>query len=400
VEELSISLHYFSKNRKEPSMKEKDYAEDLIRFYEFQLGALPERDEFKEAVKATFSEQDLRIFFLLPFMGMVPIEKTEKKAVKANITIEDLHETVLRLIPEGVIDSYVENGVRFCGRAPIIALLEFQVRLIVDSPMRRVCTKIMNAFIEGATDVIPTKTPYYRVLPVETTITGIGEEKEVAVNMVVPDPREILPIDVISEMIKREDLIVVADCYCRSTKQLLGEDCGHPLETCFYFNKLAKIKLESGYARQIDYEEAMRILRDCEEQGLVHNVSNCDGEIETLCNCCNCSCAVMQAIQRGQTNVGGPSRFVVALDEESCSLCGLCLDACNVENIEIVEGKLTIDFANCIGCGQCVSRCPEGSLYMILRKDPPKIFSNNDALFRRINMEAMVGLAKRKIFGS
>jgi Pyruvate/2-oxoacid:ferredoxin oxidoreductase delta subunit len=384
---------------REMKMGEKNLSEDLIRFYEFQLGTLPEREEFMEAVKVTFSDLDLRIFFLLPFMGMVPIQKIEKKAVKAKIAINDLHDTILRLIPEGVVDSYVEDGVRMVGRAPIIALLEFQVRLIEDSPMRRVCTKIMDAFIEGATDVIPTKTPYYRVLPVEATLTGIGEEKEVSVNMVVPDPREILPIDVISEMIKREELIVVADCYCRSTKELLGEACGHPLETCFYFSKLAKIKLESGYARQIDYEEAMRILRNCEEQGLVHNVSNCDGNIETLCNCCNCSCAVMRAIQRGQKNVGGPSRFVVAFDEQSCNACGLCLDVCNVENIELVDGKLSIDFANCIGCGQCVSHCPEGSLYMVLRQDQPKIYSDNDALFRRINMEAMIGLAKKKVFG-
>ncbi|OGO16930.1 MAG: hypothetical protein A2Z14_06070 [Chloroflexi bacterium RBG_16_48_8] len=341
----------------------------------------------------------MRIFFLLPFMGMAPIEKLEKKAVGAKIALDDLHETILRLIPEGVVDSYVEGGSRLCGRAPIIALLEFQVRLIEDSPMRRVCTKIMNAFIEGVTDVNPTKTPCYRVLPVEATLTGLREEKEIPVNMVVPDPREILPIDVISEMIKREDLIVVADCYCRSTKELLGEGCGHPLETCFYFNKLVKIKLESGYARQIDYEEAIRILRDCEEQGLVHNVSNCDGAIETLCNCCTCSCAVMRAIQRGQKNVGGPSRFVVALDEESCTYCGLCLDVCNVDNIAIADGKLVIDFANCIGSGQCVSHCPEGSLYMILREDPPKVFSDNDVLFRRINMEAMIGLAMKKVFG-
>jgi NAD-dependent dihydropyrimidine dehydrogenase PreA subunit len=380
-------------------MKDKDLSEDLIRFYEFQLGTLPEREEFKEAVNVTFSELDLRVFFLLPFMGMVPMEKVEKKAVKAKIPIDEINETILRLIPEGVVDSYVEDDIRLCGRAPIIALLEFQVRLIEDSSMRRVCTKIMNAFIEGATDVIPTKTPYYRVLPVEATLTGLSEEKEVAINMVVPDPREILPIDVISEMIKREELIVVADCYCRSTKELLEESCGHPLETCFYFNKLAKIKLESGYARQIDYEEAMRILRNCEERGLVHNVSNCDGEIETLCNCCSCSCAVMRAIKRGQKNVGGPSRFVVTLDEDTCTYCGLCLDVCNVDNIEITDGKLLIDFSNCIGCGQCVSHCPEGSLYMIMREEQPKIFSNNDALFRRINMEAMIGLAKRKVFG-
>jgi Pyruvate/2-oxoacid:ferredoxin oxidoreductase delta subunit len=381
-------------------MSEKDLYEDLIRFYEFQLGRLPHREEFKSALEVTLSKEDLRVFFLLPFFGMVPIGKVEKKANKAGIAIDDLQETILRMIPEGMVDSYVPPEGRLCGRAPFIALLEFQVRLKVASPLRDVCTKIMNAFIEGDTDAIPTKTPYYRVLPVEATITGVSKEKEIPVNLVVPDPREVLPIDIISEMMKRESLIVVADCYCRSTKQLLGEDCGHPIETCFYFNELAKVKLEAGYARQIDYEEAMSILWDCEEQGLVHNISNCDGKIQTLCNCCTCSCAIMRAIDRGQRNFGGPSRFVVAYEEENCTLCGLCLEACNVNNLAIVDGKLKINFENCLGCGQCVSNCPERALYMILREDPPKIYSDNDVLNRKINMEAMIGLAKRKIFGS
>lgn len=383
-------------------MKEKDLYEDLIRFYEFQLGKLPNRQEFKEALQTTFTKEELRVFFLLPFFGMTPIEKLERKAAKIGISKEELHQIVKRLAPQGIIDSYVSPSGRLCGRAPFIALLEFQVRLQEDSPMRAVCVKIMNAFIEGAIEAVPTRTPYYRVLPVEATLTGATEQREVAVNTVVPDPRQVLPIDVVSEMIKDEPLIVVADCYCRSTKRALGEDCGHPLETCFYFNELGMIKLETGYARRVDYDEAMRILRDCEEKGLVHNVSNCEGKIQTLCNCCACSCAVMKAIARGQGNVGGPSRFVVAFDESRCTICGECvecIEACNLHNFSIVDHKLVINFENCIGCGQCVSHCPQGALHMVPREKQPKIYRDNDALFRRINMEAMVGLALRKLRG-
>ncbi|MBC7264042.1 MAG: 4Fe-4S binding protein [Chloroflexi bacterium] len=380
-------------------MGEKDLYEELIRFYEFQLGQLPNRQEFKEALQATLTEEDLRVFFLLPFFGMIPIEKLEQKAAKIGIPRERLHEIVQRLIPEGIIDSYVSPSGRLCGRAPVIALLEFQVRLKEDSPMRAVCVKVMNAFIEGAVDVIPTRTPYYRVLPVEATLTGETERVEIPIHEVVPDPRQVLPIDVISEMIKKEPIIAVADCYCRSTKKLLGEGCGHPLETCFYFNELAMIKLESGYGRRVDYDEAMRILRDCEVQGLVHNVSNCEGKIQTLCNCCACSCAVMKAIVRGQKNVGAPSRFVVAFDESSCTLCGECVEACQLHNFSTMDHRLVVKTENCIGCGQCVSRCPQGALRMVLRKRPPKIYRDNDALFRRINMEAMVGLVLRKLQG-
>lgn len=379
-------------------MAEKDLYESLIRFYEFQLGRLPNREEFKTALQSTFERQDLRLFFLLPFFGMAPIEKLEKKAEKQGISRDEVHAMVKRLIPEGMVDSYVEPSGRLVGRSPFIALIEFQVRLKESSPMRDVCVKVMNAFIDGATDAVPTRTPYYRVLPIEAALTG-QETGGLSVDAIVPDPREVLPIDIISQMIRKETLIAVADCYCRSTKRLINEDCGHPLETCFYFNELAKIKLETGYAREIDYEEAMQILWQCEKEGLVHNVSNCEGEIMTLCNCCTCSCAVMKAIDRGQTNVGGPSRYQSALIEEKCTYCGACLPVCPMGVISVADQSIEFKVGKCIGCGHCVSACPEGALTMVLREKHPRIFPNNNALFRRINFEAMLGLAARRILG-
>ena len=154
-------------------MSQKDLYEDLIGYYEFQLGRLPGRAEFKEALKATFSLDELRIFFMLPFLGQITRAQYERKALKAGISPEDLHSRVKKLQPEGIIDTYEDaHKGRVYSRAWIISLLEFQVRLKQDSPMRAACTTVMNAFIEGATDAVPTRTPYYRVLPVEATLTG------------------------------------------------------------------------------------------------------------------------------------------------------------------------------------------------------------------------------------
>jgi len=380
-------------------MKEKDLYEDLVRFYEFQLGRMPERTDFKRALETSFTKKDLRTFFLLPFFGSIAEGKLEKKAAKAGIPIEELHETLGRLVPQGVIDSYVKKSVRVYERAMVIGLLECQARVKEDTPLRAVCAKVMDAFIEGRTEAIPTKTPYYRVLPVQATLTGESETGEVAVNAVVPDPREVLPIDVVSEMIKKEPLIAVAECYCRATKQIIGEGCEHALETCFYFNELAQIKLGTGLARKVDYEEAMRILRNCEEDGLVHNVSNCEGQIQTLCNCCTCCCGVMKAVLRGETYAESPSRYQSALIEERCTLCGACVDDCPVGAISMTDEKLELDHGKCIGCGHCVSTCPEQALHLILRKKAPKIYADNAALMRKIKMEAMVGLVKRKLAG-
>jgi len=371
----------------------------LVSYYEFQLGELPYRDEFKQALQATFSERDLQVVFLLPFLGQVTEDKLARKAARASLTREELLEHARRLMPQGLVDTYVGPKGRVYSRAPIIALLEFQVRLQEASPLREVCTKIMNAFIEGAVQTIPTKTPYYRVLPVEHTIRPAGEARVVPVNVQVPDPREVLPLDVVSEMVRRETLIAVSDCYCRSAKKLAGQGCDHPMETCFYFDGLAMVKLESGYARRIDAEEAIAILRRSEEAGLVHNVSNCEGKIQTLCNCCPCACGVLRATMRGQKNTGAPSRFRSALVEGRCTLSGACVQICPMRALTIAEGKLQIDAERCIGCGLCVSRCPNGALQMVPRDRPPRIYPTNDALFGRIYREAAVGLVLRKVRG-
>lgn len=380
-------------------MKEKDLYEDLIKFYEFTSGELPGRETFKQALEATFTKDDLRIFFLLPFYGNMVMEKFEKKANRIGISKDQLHEEVKRLVPEGLISTYVTSKGRVCERAPMISLIELQVRKEGDTAMRRASLELMNEEIESAGAAVTWNTSYYRVIPVESTITGDAESGKIAVNADVPDPREVLPIDILSEMIKKEPLIALADCYCRTTKKLLGEGCEHSMETCFYFNELAQMQLETGYARKIDYDEAMRVLWDCERQGLIHNISNCEGHIQTLCNCCAHACPVVKSMIKGKTNLSSPSRFMVAFNEERCVLCGECVDACQLGNISLNGNTLEIDFEHCAGCGLCVSRCPEGALHMVPRKKPPKIFADSSKLWNRLMLDAFISLAWKKIKG-
>jgi Fe-S-cluster-containing hydrogenase component 2 len=207
----------------------------------------------------------------------------------------------------------------------------------------------------------------------------------------------VLPLDVISEMMKSVELIAVSNCYCRSAKQVIGDPCDHPLETCFYFDELAQMKLQTDYAREIDYQEAMEILYDCEEQGLVHNVSNCEGKIQTLCNCCECSCAVLKAWTRGLRNTTSPSRYLIQLDHDRCTMEMDCIAACPVEALQAVDGKLVIDQEECLGCGLCIPSCPNGALSLRIREAPPKIYRDNDALFRKIYAESALGLIGRKL---
>lgn len=378
-------------------MAHKDLYEDLIRYYEFQIGSLPRRQAFKQALQDTFSEEDLKIFFQLPYLGFISEEKLLKKLLKIGLTPEALKGTLERMIPKGLVDKFQKNGVWGYERAPIIVVLEMAVREKENTSFRQVTAEVMNDLIEGAAETIPTKTPYYRVLAVEPTIQAESKSTVIEVNAVIPDPRQILPIDVISEMLKDVKLIALSNCYCRSSKQILGEGCQHPLGTCFYFDELAQMKLQTDYARQLTYEEAMQILYECETQGLIHNVSNCEGKIQSLCNCCECSCAVIKAWNRGMRNTTSPSRFVVQLDPGKCTLQKNCIDICPVGALVFEKEQLIIDRDKCLGCGLCVSACPEGALFMQKREKPPKVYKDNDALYRSIYAESAIGLLGRTL---
>lgn len=378
-------------------MAKKDLYEDLIRYYEFQLGSLPRREKFKEAIEETFPINDLRIFFQLPYLGFISETKLIKKLAKVGISESEFNSALTRLIPKGLLDKFQKNDVWGYERAPIIVVLEMAVRDPENSSLRQITSQVMNDLIEGAAEQIPTKTPYYRVLPVEPVIKGDSKSTSILLDAKIPDPRQVLPLDTISDMIKGANLIAVSNCYCRSAKIVVGEPCEHPLETCFYFDKLAQMKLQTGYARELNYEEAMEILYECETHGLVHNVSNCEGNIQTLCNCCECSCAVIKAWNRGLSNTMAPSRFIISVDSEKCSLKKDCVEACPVEVLSVADNKLEINESKCIGCGLCVPVCPDHALQLTLRESPPKIYKDNDALYRKIYAEAAIGLVSRSL---
>jgi len=378
-------------------MAPKDLYEDLIRYYEFQIGSMPRRGEFKTALEETFPEEDLKIFFSLPYLGFISEEKFLRKLSKNSVEKRDLDHAMIRLIPKGLVDKFQKKGEWGYERAPVIVVLEMAVREAEDSSFRRITAQVMNDLIEGAAETIPTKTPYYRVLSVEPAITTQSKSTVIEVNAEIPDPRQILPLDVISEMIKGADMIALSNCYCRSAKRVIGEPCEHPLETCFYFDELAQMKLQTDYARQVNFEEAMQILYQCETQGLVHNASNCEGKIQTLCNCCECSCGVLKAWNRGMRNTTAPSRFVITLDAEKCQIHKDCISACPVNALSMVGEKLAIDESSCLGCGLCITACPEFALHLKLREDPPKVYKDNDALYRNIYAESAIGLIGRSL---
>lgn len=394
--DVDYSNWWKTKKAKEIRMAERDYYEDLCSFYEFTLGEIPNRNELKEALRKTVAAEDLDVFFLLPLSGNITLTKLGKKA---KVPPDELREKLKRLASEGLIMAYKTENDHAYERGNPVFMSEQQVRKKEETPQRTFFARFFNILIEGeAGSTLPTKTPFYRVLPAEPAVTKSSELRTIDINVVVPDPRGVLPIDIITEMVKKDSaLIGVAECFCRKTKKMVGEGCGHPLETCFVFNELAQTLIEHGFARKIEYDEVIDILKDCEARGLIHNVDNCEVQIQSLCNCCSCCCVLTRSIMRGATNTGAPSRYVVDFDPETCISCETCISRCPTGARSVVDEKVVVDTDRCIGCGLCVTTCPTGASKIVLREKTGKIPGSHAELYNKIGREALVSFAKRKI---
>ena len=58
---------------------------------------------------------------------------------------------------------------------------------------------------------------------------------------------------------------------------------------------------------------------------------------------------------------------IVEIDEDLCSVCGVCVPLCKYEALSIVDKgkdkkKVEVDKVECRGCGLCVSACPSGAI--------------------------------------
>jgi len=181
----------------------------------------------------------------------------------------------------------------------------------------------------------------------------------------LPDDAE--PSENVAEMIKQAGYWSVSNCSCRLPHWVAdpGNHCSHLLETCLILGKMGRWGVEHGMSREITYEEAVDLLRRCNEDGLVHTYD----PNWAICNCCSDCCVFLVGLRATGANVLGRSDFVARVDEETCSACHICADRCPVDAIT-VDAYAVIDQDKCLGCGVCVTTCSTESMKLARR---PKV---------------------------
>jgi MinD superfamily P-loop ATPase len=121
--------------------------------------------------------------------------------------------------------------------------------------------------------------------------------------------------------------------------------------------------------RYISADEARDIITLANEAGLVLQPSN-SKKAAFICACCGCCCGVLRNLKRyPQPATLVATAFRAHLDSDACIGCSTCVDRCQMDALEVTDGKAILDLGRCIGCGLCISTCPTGAL--TLERKPP-----------------------------
>lgn len=169
-----------------------------------------------------------------------------------------------------------------------------------------------------------------RVIPVETAIQG--ETRRAS-------------YEEISKYLNEAHIFTVSDCSCRTSREVMGEGCGHLKEDmCIQLDHAAEYYIRTGRGREITREEAFEIILRAEENGLMHQIPNFDGTGKThaICNCCGCSCFAMRIAQMYKNSDMVRSNYVAHVDAEKCVACGECVENCPTNAAKLGQKLHTI----------------------------------------------------------
>lgn len=215
--------------------------------------------------------------------------------------------------------------------------------------------------------------------------------RTIPVHVDVPVSHDILPHEEAGKLIQGKRRYAVAPCICRKEHQMVGEGCHKPMETCLVFDRAADYYVENGIGREIDLEETMAILHSAEEAGLVLQPSGYQN-ISNICCCCGDCCQVLLAFKRHPEPaqlVSSP--FLVAYEPDLCSLCGTCVERCQMDALTLPDDgdDVVVDLSRCIGCALCVTTCPDEALTLI-RKPPeqqPRVPASQSRAYLKLARE-------------
>lgn len=71
------------------------------------------------------------------------------------------------------------------------------------------------------------------------------------------------------------------------------------------------------------------------------------------------------------------SGSIAVIDSEKCSLCGICMNLCRFDTIDIVDDLFKVDEYACEGCNLCIVICPDDAITIKENENNSIFFGNS-----------------------
>jgi NADPH-dependent glutamate synthase beta subunit-like oxidoreductase/Fe-S-cluster-containing hydrogenase component 2 len=156
-----------------------------------------------------------------------------------------------------------------------------------------------------------------------------------------------VPVEHISHWLKKyEGKYAAGPCSCRLCRRTMGEGCGDdPTDWCIGLGDMADYLVETGKGHYISYDQVLDTLKQAEDNGFVHQITNIDGEdkIFAICNCNVNICNALRTSQLFNTPNMSRSAYVAKVEAKDCVACGRCVEHCPAGAVQLGQKLCTKD---------------------------------------------------------
>jgi Pyruvate/2-oxoacid:ferredoxin oxidoreductase delta subunit len=313
-----------------------------------------------------------------------PSQTMEQLKDSSGFPEEKIEQLTASLAKKGLIFNQPSSaGIMVYRLLPLmlVGLMEYKFMVEIkgtreEKELAILFEKLLEELRDQIQDNYDTLSPLFNSAPaVDRTVpTRTAEDgksiKVIPVDTTLDVPEEfVLPSQTVEEIINKFDDIAVGYCFCRQRRSLLDDHCSTdaPTLNCFTFGKSARHTAAQGFAKEVTKEEALKIMKEAEQAGLIHKAfhpGSRESSPETsICNCCKDCCDTLGLWRSGTLPLINSTYHLSMIDQEACTGCGICLDWCPTDAITLnTEGFAQRDESACLGCGVCSRFCPEEAI--------------------------------------